>query len=486
MSAGPSHEPTFTSDLMSESVHDFSRYNLVILATVGLFGYLLAIWQLKLWAYPGWKWASFLGDIKTVLGFASLLLPLIVIFWRALKGKKPDESIIEVLQHTISLRSTLIIAFILLVIDSALLGTILTFGEREPSPELLTFVSESDWANARQVLASLPQEKLRFDVWQTLELYEGLNEATDMEHFGESQEYRADRNLAEHLMGHGSDLDIMNSLSFAEASKAIFVVEGSSARPVLNDGTRRLQDLLPTIRTNQQKAIVLHKLGEILLYSKDYSGAETYLRQAAELETRPSQKALILSRLGNALAALGKTDKALDLYRKAEHDYPEPRKHVFYSNFGYFLLQAKQYDEAEAKVKQALANQRNDWITNLNLALVYDANNKPEDAYAVYDHVIAKADANSKERVEALILKGRAMELRNKPLDDFLPLYLEASGRVPSPDVIEEMRKDPLKLANLYEAMAKKLDEGNTQGIEEYINWFRGRSKQLVAKEEKS
>jgi len=475
-----------TNHLILNCVYEFNRYNLVILTILGLFGYLFAIWQLKLWFYPGWKWTSFLVDLKAGLGFTSLLLPIIIILWTAFTGKKPEESIIEALQHKISLRYALTTAFVILAVDATLLGSILAFGERAPSPELLTLVSESDWADARKVLAALPQEKFRFDVWQTLEMYVSLNEATDMEHFSESQGYWTYRNLAEHLIGQGSDLDIMNSLSFAEASKAIFVVEGSSALSVLNDGTRRLQDLLPTIRTNQQRAVVLHKLGEILLYSKDYSGAKTYLQQAARLEMRPSQNALILARLGNALAALGETDKAVDLYKRAEKNYPEPRKHVFYSNFGYVLLQAKQYDEAEAKINQALENQRNDWITNLNLALVYEANNKPEDAVAKYDFVIGNADLNSKERVEALILKGRAMERRNQPLNDFLPCYLEAAGRVPSRSVIEEMRKDPVQLAKLYGLMAIKLNEGNTQGIEEYITWFKGRSKEVLAKKNES
>lgn len=447
---------------------------MTLLVTLGLCCYALLVVSLKLWAYPGWTWKGFLGDVKSAVGLTSLFSPVVIYLLIAYRKKTPGETIVEALQHRISLRFALLASCFFLVVIVVLAAAILIVGERAPSPELSDSVSQRNWTIAEEVLGELKTEPLRREVELTLETYVRVNEASEKEQFTNSITFQDYRNTAGTLFRAGYDMGIMNTLSFAEASKAIFLVEKAPA--VLEEGEHQLTSILPRIRSKQQKSVALEKLGELLLVNRDYASAQRCFQDALPTETRPYQRALITSYIANTLAAQGKTDDAIQLYRQAEPYYPEGRQFIFHSNLGFLLMQAKKYPEAENEIVRALRSKPDDWISCLNLALVHDATGSYGESEVQYKLVRDKADPNSLAHKEGLILMGRSAELWNKPFDVFVGLYLEAAGRAHSADDIERLRRNPAELSNLYRAMATALKQTNTQGIEEYIDWFEQRS----------
>jgi tetratricopeptide (TPR) repeat protein len=443
------------------------RNTVLIILTLGCYGLLTL--GLKWWIYPGWTWKGFFSDIKSITTFAVFVSPFVIYVWKAYKGKSPQDSIVEALHRGVSLRFAVIGTTSLLIGIFALGAALAIFGERDPSPDLLDYVSESNWKYAQDVLNQLRNEPLRPDVRETLETYVGVHEASEKEKFKDSSEFHEFKSAALELLHKGQNIGTLNSLSFAEASKVIFLIE--QAPDVLDAACQHLSSVLPTIRNRKQKVAVIAKLGELRLASKDYAGASKYFQDALGMPMPPSMRSVLTARVGNIQFVQGDIADAVRSYQDAEANYPEGRRFLYYSNFGYLLLQAKDYALAETEIKRAISVRKDDWISYLNLGLVYDATGQYSDSNKQYETVVDKADTELARR-EALILMGRSAELAGQTFETYIPLYLRAKDRVPSPAVLSELRTHPAELHALYQSMADGLRKGETHGIESYITWF--------------
>jgi tetratricopeptide (TPR) repeat protein len=449
----------------------FNRHKLTFLAALTFCSYGLIVLSLKLWVYPGWTWKGFLSDLKSVIAFGSLLTPLAVYYWIAKKGKKPEDTVIEALQRGISLKLSFYLTSLALMFSIALASAVFIVGERDPSVELQQYISDGDWSYEKDALTSIKKEPLRPDVLSTIETYARTSRATAMEQFGESDQFREYRKVSLDLLRNGYDLDGLNTLSYAEASRAIFLIEAPASS--LDEACQRV--LIALAKKSKQRAVLLAELGELRLAAKDYVGAQTYFQDALRFETRRSQRSVVSASLGNAVASQGNVSQALKLYEQAEADYPEGRKFIYYSNYGYLLLRAKDYDDAEIKIKRAIGIRQDDWISHLNLGLVYDARGMYDDAAVEYQHVVDKAGTEIVRR-EGLVLMGRSAELAGRPFETYVAYFLQAAGRAPSAATIQRLKDNMTELRHLYHTMALQLRATRTHGIEEYIDWFEQRS----------
>src|ERR1700730_10853824 len=189
------------------------RNTVLIVLTLGCYGLLTL--GLKWWVYPGWTWKGFFSDIKSITAFAVFISPFVVYLWKAYKGKAPQDSIVEALHRGVSLRFAVIATISLVIAISAVGVGLAVFGERDPSPDLLDFVSESNWKFAEDVLVQLRNEPLRPEVRETLETYVGVHEASQKEKFSDSSEFHEYRSAAVGLLHKGQNIGTLNSLSFA-------------------------------------------------------------------------------------------------------------------------------------------------------------------------------------------------------------------------------------------------------------------------------
>lgn len=452
------------------------HYRILLLGILGVCFYGLILDGFKLWLYPGWSWRGFLGDVKSLLGFVALLSPLLIYSWRLYRGKSPGESILGAFRRGLSSKATIWIGGAFGVSCIVMIILITIFGEASVSPELLARVDEGDWTYADQILARLQEKPLRPKVAETLETYVNTYEMSNREKLSESEPLRDLRNIAKSLYESGTDFQDLNTLSFAEASKAIYFVEQSP--DVLNEGKARLRAQIEKEGPCPLRGVLLGELGELMLAEKDYAGAVPCFKEALVLDHNRTRQAKVTTDLANAIASEGDVPEAVALYRSVEQDYPEGKKFLFYSNLGYLLLLTKEYKAAEKAIKRALSIRNNDWISHLNLALVYDAVGRFEDARSEYALVAEKTDADVVKN-EALILMGRSLELEGREFKLYVSYYLEADGRTPDNAEISKLRNDPSALAALYDDMAAGLTRTMTQGIERYIAWFKHRAAEV-------
>jgi tetratricopeptide (TPR) repeat protein len=317
---------------------------------------------------------------------------------------------------------------------------------------------------------------VRPDVLDTLQLYVSVHELSERDRLKESRSLREDRDRVGDLLRSGADYYLFNTLSYAELSKTIYFLEKSDeTKKALNQGLQILQAKLKSLSGHQERAAILGRLGELNLAAKDYSSATNFFEQAMPLESKPARLARLRANLGNAYASTGDISRAIGLYSVAENDYPEGRRSVFYSNFGYLLMLAKDFDVAERRINRALEIDPTDWYSYLNLGLVKEAQKKYDDASADFKQVIAKSE-NPDSRTEARILAGRCLELAGRPRAEYLALYLEADGRSTAQAQVERFGSDTKSRVALYKSMARRLQGTNTHGIEPYIDWFVARA----------
>ena len=95
--------------------------------------------------------------------------------------------------------------FVLLcVLGVNLLGVVAFIGERDPAPELLTSISQRNWANAHTVMDKLKGDKLRPEVEKTLVNYLKVSEESDKGLFSSAVVFSECRSIAGELLAAGS------------------------------------------------------------------------------------------------------------------------------------------------------------------------------------------------------------------------------------------------------------------------------------------
>ena len=452
----------------------------VVFAVLAVLLYCLSIYALKNWVYPGWTWRGYLTDLKAIIGLILFLTPFAAWVWIVYRGKKPEESATAAIR--VSLRSDHLAGYVLLLAGaSAVLGCLVSvLGEPQVGAKLHNYVVASNWSHAQTEFARLSKTPIRQPILDSFRLYIETHTKSEQDQLKGSQSLRENRHKVQTLLEDEVDPYYFNSLCYAELSKAIHFVEDPSGNDeqILNDGIGMLHRRMTAKQSSKARAVLLARMGELELAAKNYYRAQLWFTIALEDETFPAARARIEANLGNTYAATNCLDKAVAAYARAELNYPEGRKSIFYSNYAYSLLLAERYTEARDKVDRAIRINPEDWYSYLNRGLIFEAIGQYEDALSDFNIVIAKSEVPDSKR-EASILAGRCAEIAGKPAKDCLLFYLQAAGGSTTEIKLDEISSNKIQMAELYGRMARLLRETNTYGTEVYIAWFEKRAKEI-------
>ena len=166
---------------------------------------------------------------------------------------------------------------------------------------------------------------------------------------------------------------------------------------------------------NRKKAEAKHQLGNSLLYEKNYQGAVTELKEAAELEPEnPNiqnslglayqglrlpelaiphyQKAIQVkpespefqNNLGTAYAAARQWDMAIRHFQKAADNYLYRTRHVAYDNLGSAYYNKGDYRRAIDNFKKAAEYSKDYPPAYINMGISYEALKEWDNAVACY------------------------------------------------------------------------------------------------------
>jgi len=165
----------------------------------------------------------------------------------------------------------------------------------------------------------------------------------------------------------------------------------------------------------KKKSAAKHQLGNSLLYEKNYQGAVTELKEAAEMDPENPdiqnslgiayqglrlpeqaiphyQKAVRLkpnspefeNNLGTAYAAVKQWDLAIQWFQKAADNYIYRTRHVAYDNLGSAYHNKGDYRRAIENYKKAMEFNKDYAPAYLNMGVSYEAVKEWDNAIAVY------------------------------------------------------------------------------------------------------
>jgi tetratricopeptide (TPR) repeat protein len=442
--------------------------------------YVLGLVAVKWWGYPGWTWRGYVTDLEAVVGLLVFASGFGFWLFQLYRTRSLEEAVPPAVRRLLLSERLPLAVGALLLAASGLSVALLVVGECPVGHRLVLFAQQSNWKHAREHLHDLMESPLRKELVQTFTLFIDVHELSERDRLTGSSSLREDRQRVEQLLEEGHDAHLFNSLSHAELSKTIYFIEDAGARKTeISRAIERLERRLVSLTDELDRATLLARIGELHLADRNYSAAHSFFEQSLRFETRKTPTARLRSNLGNVYAARRDLRRATELYAEAESNYPEGRRAVFYSNFGYLLMLASDYDAAKQKVERALQIEPTDWYSYLNLGLIKERLGAYDDAYEDFKTVIARSD-NQDSRREARILAGRCLELQGRPESEYLPFYLEADGRSTSPAQILRVQKSVEERAELYSRMASLLESTNTHAIEPYVEWFGDRAAELV------
>ena len=411
--------------------------------------------------YAEWNFYSFLISYQSIVLLTGLISPMILIFIKAYRGTDSETFIIKIIRsrfETIGKAKNTVL--ILLIQFTLLFLAIVIFRESPYLKKITYYIENHNWEYAEKELNELDKSKIRPNIYNTYAYFILTHKETDIHNFPDGKILRERKNAVERLLFEDKfDYQLMNSLTIAEIYKSLYFSEDESSH--ISSGISRLA-------YSKENASVLLKKGELLLAIKDYSKAKKEFRSALNSLPNPTQESIILSNLGNILASEGAYTHAIDNYKKAELNYPEIRKFIFYSNYSYLLMLNKDYKSAEKKVRLALKINPGDWYSYLNLGLIQEKNEDYQDAIHNFNLVIEKTDNDDSKR-EAGILKGRCMEICGYEINEVVRVYLKALNK----DFSDQSANYYLSNRDdLYNDLITGLKETNTHGIESYVAWF--------------
>lgn len=455
-----------------------SRLQLLI-AILAICLYGLGITAIKLWLYPGWTWRGFFSDLRALTGL--FLFGVFFAYW--LFELYTSQTIHTGFRNAV--RNFLVhgklsgLAASLLFATMGLAVALLVVGERPIARELIGFADQSNWSYARRYVERQLSAPLHADAHNTLRLFVDVHEMSERDALRGSQSLREDRFEVQRLLEANYDPNQFNSLTFAELSKALYFIEDADRTTVrLDEAFEHLRREIDVATTAQDRARLIARMGEIRLAGRDYASAESLFKQALEQGPGDVLRARILANQANAIASSGNLAGAIELYREAELAYPEGRRAIFYSNYGYLLMLNENYASASQMVERALQINPDDWYSYLNLGLIYDAQGEYLDSLEQYRKVIENSP-NPDSRREALIFSGRSLELAGGSPDDYLAYYLRADNRNPAAQQIANLQASDQDRRELYVRMTELLENTNTHGIENYVGWFRDRATEI-------
>lgn len=436
----------------------------------------LSIGCLKVWYYRGWTWRGYLTDLQTLLGLVAFMLGSAFWLFQVYRAKNVAEALPTFARRLLTPDAIRKTASILMVLDAAMLLTLQMGGDKLLDDEFLTYLRSSNWKYANAHLDRIKSEPLQDGLYETCLIYVSVHSLSDRDQLRGSLSLREDRQRVRQLLAAGTDYAALNSLTLAEISKAIYFIEDAGdPGNALAEGISQLSNRKMGETDSVTIGALDAKIGELELAARNYSKALQHFDTALNGQPDKTLAARINANRGNAYAALGDTTTAIALYHEADKYYPEGRRTIYYSNFGYMLMLANKFDEAQKKIRQALQINPEDWYSYLNLGLVQEATGNFADACENFGYVASKSKLLDPKR-EGQVLGGRCSEIAKGLTPDCIALYLKADSRNHSQEAIARILSSPTELSALYSRMASVLRETNTHGTERYIRWFEDRA----------
>jgi tetratricopeptide (TPR) repeat protein len=276
-------------------------------------------------------------------------------------------------------------------------------------------------------------------------------------------------------ISHGEDYDLLNSLSLAETDRMVYLAEKDRSR--LDAGNDKLLELSRRRLSNSEALHVFVTSGDLKITGKSYQEAAQDLKKALSYNPSATEAALIHSEIDNCLAASNDMQEAQTEYKKAEDAYPEAYKFVFYSNYGYILLRDNRFNDSIDYLRRALEIKQDDWYSRLNLGFALEGIGEYDQAEAEYNKVIASNATDVKNF--AYVLLGRAEEIQKQPAAKYLANFLLATGRAPTPDELHLMQSQRVQLGQLYRDAGAIIANGNSFGLDPYIDWFNKKATEI-------
>ncbi len=177
------------------------------------------------------------------------------------------------------------------------------------------------------------------------------------------------------------------------------------------------------LEINPNDKEVLNAIGIIhLLHFEDLEKASEYFKKALKIDPDFSEA---YNNLGVAYEKTGKTDEAIESYKKATSNpmYKNPEKP--FNNLGRVYYRSGQYDKATDSFKGALRRVHDFYPSYYGLALCYNAKGLYGDAATALTHAIELDPLYRGDREKALVdFENRKLYARGDEVRDILD-YIE-------------------------------------------------------------
>ncbi len=185
----------------------------------------------------------------------------------------------------------------------------------------------------------------------------------------------------------------------------------------LNEGSTEdaIRELERAKSLNPRDADIRHALGMAFFAKELFPKAEKELLAAIRLDPDLTEAKLNLAAL---YIAMERYEEALEYLQQVVADYRYRSPARAYNNMGYVYLQLGRYDQAEEALRQALRIAPRFCQAQYNLSLVYEAENRLEDARRHREEAVSLCPDDLRYRLALGMLQVR-LDRRVEAIDNF-------------------------------------------------------------------
>ena len=438
---------------------------------------ILTLITFKKFYFDEWTWKGFIVSGQTLPCLLASVFPLAI--WGSFAYSVGRGGSILGRLATSALDSRLsigLLALLVAMVAGLAIGHA-TVSVTPKSQRLENMVADHSWDLAQRELDLLLDQPLPASVKDTYRLYLGSARLAARYEFPGENQLRQDRAAIRRLLSTGKDHRFLATIAFADNTRAISLQEDDPQ--IIEEALEVLAYAIAKDGDTEQLGTLHWKCSELYLARGDYGRCREEALKAIELLPEGPLRASAYGNIGNTFAAQGQFDKAIKYYHEAEEHYPEGYRFLFFSNYSFIYRLAGEYDNAVKMAKRAIKMKRDDWVSHLNLALIYEDMGRFEDARQSYSHVIDNAARSTDASCEARLLLGRNIEMDQGLNEAAVSSYLDALDRSTSSKAVSRILSSKSELYLLYNELGKAMRQINTHGIEEYIEWFEARAKSI-------
>ncbi len=433
----------------------------------------LAVMVLKQEYFDCWTWLGAFSELSSLSPILGAAVPFLAFLWGIARLRSKYDLIGR---GVASIFDGWAAAMLLVVLLATCIGLISILVLRAPvscSTRLERIVADQNWSLAESELTQLNTMPLKKEISDTLQIFVSSAASAARYEYPPVNLLRQHRASLKLFLEQGQDYQNLNSVSFANNARSIFFQEDDPE--ILVDAIARLDFKISEEKKPISKGILYQKKGELHLANGEVEMCQEAIESALELLPEGPIWASAQTNIGHTYAIVGEIEKAIEKYELAEPYYPEGQRFLFYSNFGYLHTLAEQFTEAEEKIRRALRIKSDDWVSLLNLGLLYEKMDRHADSALAFRKVISDAPPDIDASREARLLLARILEISGASEYEILAASLSALERSSEVSAIERIASAPSLRADLYRDLADAMKRIDTHGIDEYIQWFEER-----------